>query len=73
MRAARFIQEPAYARKLFDDRLILGHLAVEYAEWVAAGAALAIRAHLAHDRFKRLAESLVKLRAIVRTANRIQF
>src|SRR5208337_1327117 len=46
VRAAAFVQKLADARQLLDDRLVLGDFAIEYAQRVGDGPALAIGAHL---------------------------
>ncbi len=73
MLAATFIQERADARQLVDDRLVLGDFAIKHPQRIGDRASLAILAHAGHHRLKRLAQSLVIRRAIVDTADRIQF
>ena len=55
-----------------DDGLIGGHLAVEHAQRIGDGAALAVRAHLADDRDERRAQHLVVARAVGGGADGVQ-
>ena len=52
----------ADARKLLDDRLVLGNFAVKHAQRIGDGAALAIHAHVRRDRLERFAQRLVVTR-----------
>lgn len=47
---AAFVEKLADPRECVDDRLILGDLAIEYAQRIGYGAALAIGAHLCYYR-----------------------
>ena len=62
---ARLVEKLADTGKFLDDRLILRNLAVEDAQRVGHGAALAIDAHSSHHRLKRFPKSLVEGGAIV--------
>ena len=53
-----FVEVIADPRQRVDDRLIFGNLAVEHAQRIGLGAALAVGAHLADDRLQRLAQRL---------------
>ena len=73
MFAAGFVEKLADARQRLDDRLILGNFAIEYAQRIGDGAALAIGAHLIFDWIEGLAQRLIEGGAIVRAADGIQF
>ena len=72
MLAATLVQKLADARQLFDDRLVLGNLAIKHAQRIGDGAALAVLAHTGNHRLKRLAQSLVVRRTIAGATDRIQ-
>src|SRR5580704_5125326 len=72
MPAARFIEKLADARQFVDDGLVGRNFAVEHAQRIRHGAALAISAHLSDHWFKCLAQSFVISGAIVGTADGVQ-
>src|ERR1700719_1424199 len=73
MLAARRVEELADAGQFFDDGLVRGNFAIEHAQRIVDGAALAVDTHLPDDWFERLAEGFVVNGAIVGTADRVQF
>ena len=73
VRAAAFVEKLADARQGFDDRLVLGNFAVEDAQRVGDGAALAVGAHFADDGFERLAQRFVEFCAVGGTAYGVEF
>src|SRR5215831_17364606 len=56
------------ARQVFNDRLILGYLAVKHAQRIRHGSPLAVATHLSYDGLQRLAQRLIERRTILRTA-----
>src|SRR5947209_257095 len=73
MLTAGLVKKLADARKFFDDGLIFGDFAIEDAQRVGNGTALAIDAHFVFDRLKRVAQSFVVFGAITGTADGVQF
>ena len=59
MLAATLVQKRADARQRLDDGLVFGNFAIEHAQRIGDGAALAVLAHGADDRLQRLAQGLV--------------
>src|SRR5580700_2943438 len=70
---AAFVEKLADARQRVDDGLILRDLAIEHAQRIGYGAALAIGAHFRNDRLQSLAQRLIEGHAVVRAAHGIQF
>ena len=58
-------------RQLVDDRLVFRHLAIEHAQRIGFGAALAIAAQLRRDGLQRFAQFLDELRPAIRIADGI--
>ena len=73
VRAAAFVEKLADARKRFDDGLIFGDFAVEDAQRVGDGAALAVGAHFPDDGLERLAQRFVEAGAVGRAAYGVEF
>jgi hypothetical protein len=71
--ATGFVEKLADAGKSLDDGLIGGNFAIEDAQRIGDGAALAIDAHLSDDRFKSFAESVVESGAIIGASDRVEF
>ena len=72
MLSAFLVEKLADARQRLDDRLILGHFAIEDAQRIGDRTALAIDAHLLYHWFESLAKSLVEFCSIFLAADRIQ-
>ena len=53
--------------------MIFRRFAIEHAQWIRHRPTLAVCAHISDDRLQRLAQCLVKLNAIGRSADRVQF
>ena len=71
--AAFFVEVLADLGQRFDDGLVFRHFAVEYAQRVGFGAALAIGAHLVLHAGQGLAQSLVIQRTALGTADGVEF
>ena len=70
--AASLVEILADLRQLLDDRLVFRNLAVEHAQRIRLGTALAVGAHLVYHRLQRLAQSLVVAGAVVGAADGVQ-
>ena len=71
MRAARVAEAIDNARQVFDDGLVRFHFAIQHAQRVGLGAALAIAAHPRRHRFQLLPQALDVLRTAVAVAHGI--
>ena len=71
MRAARVAEVIDDARQLLDDGLVRFHFAIQHAQRIGFGAALAIAAHPRRHRFQLLPQALDVLRTAVAVAHRI--
>src|SRR5260221_13514708 len=73
MLAAGFVQILADARESLDDGLVFGNFAVEHAQRIGHGPALAVAAHFVFHRFERLPQSFVITCPAASAAHGIEF
>ncbi len=67
--AAGLVKRLADLGQLLDDGLVFGMLAIQHAQRIGLGAALAVGTHLMHDGLQCLTQSLVVARAIFGAAD----
>ena len=73
MLAAGLVEEFRDARQLFNDGLVGRHFAVEHAQRIGNGAALAITAHVRDYAAQRRAQGFVELGTIIGATNGVEF